>query len=168
LATLVDRIALSGRSAWMSTMFTIVPCTFDRCGAASWEMKSGARRLEPISSSQCEASMAPSASEKARGVVHQDIQAAEAVERRGDQRPRRDRREQLRLDRERALRAQRVQLRRQPVGIGRRVPVVQQHAGARGVQASRDRGAHATRAAGDQRRLAFEEVVDRSHGSRKF
>ena len=45
-------------------MLTIAPCPFARWGAASCAMKSGARRLEPISSSQCEGSIAPMATGK--------------------------------------------------------------------------------------------------------
>src|SRR5258706_424289 len=48
----------------MSTMLTIAPRASARCGAASCEMNSGARRLDPISSSKCEASIAPTSTGK--------------------------------------------------------------------------------------------------------
>jgi hypothetical protein len=48
----------------MSTMLTIAPSCFASSAAASWAMKNGARRFEPTSSSQCEASIAPSATGK--------------------------------------------------------------------------------------------------------
>src|SRR5437016_5055670 len=44
--------SFSGRSAWMSTTFTIAPRAFLRCGAAAWARNSGARRLVPMRSSQ--------------------------------------------------------------------------------------------------------------------
>jgi hypothetical protein len=48
----------------MSTMLTIEPCCLASSGAASWQMKSGARRLEPTSSSQCDGSIAPTSTGK--------------------------------------------------------------------------------------------------------
>jgi len=45
-------------------MFTMAPEFLRSSGAACWQMKSGARTFEPMSSSQCEASMSPSATGK--------------------------------------------------------------------------------------------------------
>jgi len=84
-------------------------------------------------------------------------------ERRAHQRARRDRRQELRLRLARALRPHAVQLRDQPVGVGVRVAVVDQHVGARGVQPARDRRADAARAAGDECGFA---VQVRGHSSR--
>ena len=89
------------------------------------QMNSGARRFEPISSSQCDGSIAPTATgKKRRGVVHQQVEPAEALERRADQRARRDRREQLGLHLGRALRARRVQLGLELRRVGLGVAVV--------------------------------------------
>ena len=106
-------------------MLTIAPSFFASSGAACCAMKSGARRFEPISSSQCEASIAPTGDrEEGRCVVHQEVEPAEALERRGDQRARRDRREQLGLHLRRAARARRVQLGLEPRRVGLGIAVV--------------------------------------------
>ena len=61
-------------------MLTIAPSCFASSGAASWQMKSGARRLEPMSSSQCEDSIAPTATgKKLEALFTSEVEAAEAL-----------------------------------------------------------------------------------------
>ena len=88
--------------------------------------------------------------EKGRGVVHQDVEAPEGVERGADQRARRDRREELRLHLGRALRPQRIELGFELCCIGIGIAVVDQHRGARRMQPPGDGRAEPARAAGDQ------------------
>ena len=141
-------------------MLTIEPSFFASSGAACCEMNSGARRLEPISSSQCEGSdPADRHREKRRGVVDQHVEAAEALERAADQRPRRDRRQQLRLHLGGAARALRVQLAFELGGVGLGTAVMEQHVRAGGVQPPCDRRADAPPAAGHERHLACSESM---------
>src|SRR5688572_15814548 len=63
---------------------------------------------------------------KARGVVDEDVEPPEMLASRGHERPRRDRREKLGFHRGGALRAQRVQLRRELRRLALRIAVVQE------------------------------------------
>jgi hypothetical protein len=104
--------------------------------------------------------------EERRGVVHQDVQAPEALQRSPDQRSRCDRREQLGLDPHSAFRPQGIKrgFKLHRVGLG--IAVMEEHVCAGGVQPARDRRADAPRAARHERRLALEGVLHEAWDSR--
>ena len=85
-----------------------------------------------------------------RRVVDQHVEAAEALERRAEQKPGRDRREQVRLHLRRAAGARGIQFRFQRRGLGFGAAVMQHDVRAGRVQPARDRRADAPRGAGDE------------------
>ena len=94
-----------------------------------------------------------------RGVVDEDVEAAEGA-RRGRHQPRQPRGlEQIALRERRRARAHAVQLRRQGGRVVRGAPVVQQHIRAGGMERPCDARADPTRGAGDERRLAGERAA---------
>jgi hypothetical protein len=141
----------------MSTMLTIVLRELGRRLLRDEERRAqvGADQLLPVRGLD----FAHRDGEEGRGVVHQYVEPAEGLDRRADERARRDGREELGLHLRCAARARRVELGLEPRGIGLGIAVVQQHFRARRVQAARDRRADAPRPARHQSGLAVERVV---------
>ena len=132
---------------WMSTMLSSTPRLRRRCGAAACARNSGACRLVPIRSCHCSSVMLPSGVRiEARGVVDQQIQAAEAItgvarpSARSCARSHRSARSTSALP----LRA-RFELLGEPLRLLERAVTVNHDIGTLGMQCARDLGADAPR-----------------------
>ena len=155
----------------MSIILIMSPRCARRLGAAACDKNSGAFRLLPTRSSHCGSVIRPiGVAIKTRGVIDQNVQAAEFEQGRRDQFLRRVGAQKMRgKDGGRVL-AHAVEFVRQGNGGCGRRAVVNENIGAGRVQRARDLGADAARAAGDQHDLIAQGkiVIHDDHAPQRY